>query len=176
MVDSVTALHHVTGIVPAEFPWLDVKRYTFSLGLRAGPRAVLSGHSASAYDASAGKIVLKGGMRDQARTAYAKIGACLSAEGMGFGDVSRLVEYIPVRAMEDYEEAEAARAEVFGENRPAVSTVAVSRLLRPQGVIEIEALAGAAGPPIPAASPLSHRGCAGSPCAGSFSSHGHVPG
>ncbi len=138
----------VTGIVPAVFPWLDVKRYTFSLGLRAGARAILSGHSASEYDPEVSKVLVRGGMGDQARIAYAKIEAILDAEGLGFGDVSRLVEYIPAAAIEDYAEAEVARAEVFGSNQPAVSTVAVSRLLRPQALIEIEALAGAPGQPI----------------------------
>jgi hypothetical protein len=40
--------------------------------------------------------------------------------------------------IERYAEAMAVRGELFGVNRPAVNTVVVNRLLRPQALIEIE--------------------------------------
>jgi enamine deaminase RidA (YjgF/YER057c/UK114 family) len=130
-------------IKPGHFAWFDYSRYTFSLGLRRGAHAWLSGHSASEYDPSDGHIVVKGGMAEQTRTAYAKIEAILSAAGQGLGDVQRVVEYVTVRGIEDYDAAKAVRGEVFG-HRPAVCTVVVNRLLRPQALIEIEVTAGPA--------------------------------
>ena len=137
-----------TALRPDSFPWFDYSRYTFSLGLGHGERAYLSGHSASEYDADAGRIVVKGGMAEQARTAYAKIEAILGAAGLGFGDVIRLVENVTLDGIDHYAEAEGVRAEVFGEHTPVVSTVCVQRLLRPKAWIEIEVVAGPAEAPV----------------------------
>ena len=80
-----------SAIKPRRFPWYDYERYTFSLGLSVGERTFLSGHSASEYDAGAREIVVKGGMREQARTAWAKIEAILEAAGRSQADVVRVV-------------------------------------------------------------------------------------
>lgn len=132
-------------IRPSRFPWFDYSRYTFSLGLARGGKAWLSGHSASEYDPSERHITVKGGMTEQTRTAYAKIGAILEAAGLGYPDVHRVVEYVTAKGIEHYAEAESVRAETFGTHSPAVCTVVVNRLLRPQAFIEIEVTAGPPG-------------------------------
>ncbi|HEX9710942.1 MAG TPA: RidA family protein [Actinomycetota bacterium] len=132
-------------IRPERFPWFDYGRYTFSLGLAREGKAWLSGHSASEYDAGEGHIVVKGGMAEQTRTAYAKIAAILEAAGLTLGDAHRIVEYVTAEGIEHYAEAEGARGELLGEHRPAVCTVVVNRLLRPQAFIEIEVTAGPRG-------------------------------
>jgi len=131
-------------IKPADFPWFDYSRYTFSLGLSDGERVYLSGHSASEYDADEGHIVVKGGVAEQTRTAYAKIARLLETTGRSFADVPRVVEYVTAHGIEQYAEAEGVRREVFGSHEPAVCTVVVNRLLRPQAFIEIEITAGPA--------------------------------
>ena len=60
-------------ITPSEFPWFKYSDYTFSLGLMLGDDAFLSGHSASEFDPESKKMVVKGDMAAQTRTAYAKI-------------------------------------------------------------------------------------------------------
>lgn len=135
-------MQHLEAIRPRHFPWFDYSRYTFSLGLRRGPEAWLSGHSASEYDAGEGHIVVKGGMAEQTRTAYAKIAAILEAAGRTLGDIGRVVEYVTARGIEHYDEAESVREEIFGSHAPAVCTVVVNRLLRPAALIEIEVSAG----------------------------------
>jgi enamine deaminase RidA (YjgF/YER057c/UK114 family) len=132
-------------IRPSRFPWFDYARYTFSLGLRRDRHAWLSGHSASEYDTGTGHIVVRGGMTDQARTAYAKIEAILEAAGLTLGDVHRVVEYVTAGGIDRYAQAEAVRAEIFGRHRPAVCTVVVNRLLRPDALIEVEVTAGPPG-------------------------------
>lgn len=146
-------------IRPAEFPWFRYDGYTFSLGLaRTLPdgrtEAVLSGHSASEYDPEAGRIVVKGGMKDQVRTAYAKIAAILGAVGLGFADVTRVVENFSAAGLADYVDAEAVRREVFGEHLPPASTVVVDALLRRDARVEIEvrAVTGGGG-----ATPIADR-------------------
>lgn len=131
-----------TAIRPERFPWFDYSRYSFSLGVRAGSAAYLSGHTASQFDEAAKRIVVRGDMAEQVRTAYAKIGAILEAAGLSFADVTRVVEYVRPEGIERYAEAAAVRDETFGAHRPAVNTVPVKALLRPEAFIEIEVTAG----------------------------------
>lgn len=136
----------IGAIRPARFPWFDYSRYTFSLGLDlGGGLAVLSGHTASEYDAERGGIVVKGPLARQVRTAYAKIEAILEAAGLGLGDVVRVVEYVRVAAIDGYPEIERVRREVLGGARPTVSTVCVSALLRAEALLEIEVVAREGG-------------------------------
>jgi enamine deaminase RidA (YjgF/YER057c/UK114 family) len=134
-----------TAIKPAQFPWFDYSRYSFSLGLKTATGAYLSGHTASEYDPGAKRIVVRGGMTDQVRTAYAKIGAILEGAGLGYKDVTRIVEYVRPEGIERYAETAAVRAEVFGAHQPTVHTVPVKSLLRPEAYIEIEVTAGIMG-------------------------------
>jgi enamine deaminase RidA (YjgF/YER057c/UK114 family) len=135
----------LTAIIPAEFPWLKTEGYTFSLGLAEDGGAWLSGMSASAFDHSAGKVVVKGGMRQQAELAYTKIGRILEAAGLSVADVTRVTECVTAAGIEQYAEAEEVRRQVFGSHEPAVVTVCVDHLLRRQALIEIEVSASAGG-------------------------------
>ena len=128
-------------IKPAHFPWFDYSRYSFSLGLKSPAGVYLSGHTASEYDPVAKRIVVRGGMTEQVRTAWAKIGAILDAAGLGFENVVRVVEYLRPEGIERYAEAAAVRQEVFGAHQPVVNTVPVKSLLRPEAFIEIEVTA-----------------------------------
>lgn len=153
-------------IQPSHFPWFDYSRYSFSLGLKTPAGTYLSGHTASEYDSAARRIVVRGGMSEQVRTAYAKIGAILEAAGLRYGDVVRVVEYLRPEGIERYAEAAAVRAEVFGAHRPAVNTVPVKSLLRPEAFIEIEVTAAAKPAPpesagvvfLPSVQPVDDQG------------------
>ena len=134
-----------TALEPTDFPWFDYSRYTFSLGLGHGRAAYLSGHSASEYNRDERRIVVNGGMREQTRTAYAKVERILGAAGLGLGDVVRLTENVTLDGIDHYAEAEDVRAEIFGDHTPAVSTVCVDALLRPSAWIEIEVVAARDG-------------------------------
>lgn len=131
---------------PPDFRWFDYSRYTFSLGLAhdGHDRAYLSGHTASEYDADAGRIVVRGDMAQQTRTAWDKIGAILDDAGLGPDDVVRVTENVKAEGLTDYHDAEAVRAQVLGTACPAVNTVCVRALLRPAALIEIEVVAGRA--------------------------------
>jgi enamine deaminase RidA (YjgF/YER057c/UK114 family) len=130
---------------PSRFPWFDYSRYSFSLGLAAGSSLYLSGHSASEHDPESAAIVVKGGMAEQARTAWSKIAAILEAGGCTLSDIVRAVEYVTPQGIEAYQQAERVRAEMLGAGRPALNTVVVRQLLRPQALIEIEVIARRSG-------------------------------
>jgi len=129
-----------SAIRPAKFPWFDYSRYTFSLGLDVGGRAFLSGHSASEYDAAEKRIVVRGDLEAQTITAYRKIEAILAASDLSLGDVIRVVEYVTVDGIAAYADARAVRQRALGPG-VAVNTVCVRRLLRPEALIELEAVA-----------------------------------
>jgi enamine deaminase RidA (YjgF/YER057c/UK114 family) len=131
---------------PPQFPWFDYSRYSFSLGLKVADRTYLSGHSASEHDPAKGIIVVRGGMAEQARTAWAKIETILAAGGDRLANVVRVVEYVTPRGIEEYSEAERERRAALGANRPAINTVLVNSLLRPQALIEIEVTARSGEP------------------------------
>ena len=133
-------------IEPDNFDWLDYRRYTFSLGLSAGDDVFLSGHSASCYDPAEGRVVVRGGVAEQCRVAYEKVGALLEAAGLGPASVVHVVEYIPAAALDRYPEIEGARVQALPGARPAVGTVVVNRLLRGNALAEIEVTASAAVP------------------------------
>ena len=132
-------------ITPADFPWFKYSDYTFSLGLMHGNDAFLSGHSASEHDPESGRMVVKGDMTAQARTAYSKIECILAAEGLTFADVTHVVENVTVQGILDYDAARSVREEIFGIHHPSLTTVVVERLLRPAALIEIEVQATRGG-------------------------------
>jgi enamine deaminase RidA (YjgF/YER057c/UK114 family) len=153
----------ITDIRPERFPWFRYDGYTFSLGLTDGTNAWLSGHSASEYDDGPGRIVVRGGMTEQARTAYTKIEAILAAAGLTFADITKLVEYVTVAGLASYPEAEAVRRQRFGGTEPSLVTVVVERLLRSDALLEVEvhATRGGGGVPVRVGEPTGtpwHRG------------------
>jgi enamine deaminase RidA (YjgF/YER057c/UK114 family) len=127
-----------TAIEPASFPWYDYQGYTFSLGLKHGDSAIHSGHSGSAFDPEKGKAAIKGGMGEQAQTAYAKQEAILAATGLTWADVTRVVENVSIAGLPHYAEAVEVRKNLFGDHQPTVQTVIVDRLVRRSAFIEVE--------------------------------------
>lgn len=132
-------------IEPAQFPWFDYRHYSFSLGLVHSTGVYLSGYTASEHDPESGHMVVRGSMTDQARTSYAKIATLLEAAGSSLAQVTHVVENVTVEGLDAYAEAAAVRREVFGELSPAVSTVVVRRLLRPDALMEVEVSAAPPG-------------------------------
>lgn len=131
-------------IEPAHFPFFDYRRYTFSLGLDTPEGVWLSGHTAFRYDAALKSVVVEGDIVQQARTAYEKVRLVLEAAGLGFPHVVQTVEYVPAKALQDYPRVAELRRQIFGPAEaglPAVSTVAIRSLLRPDALIEVEVLA-----------------------------------
>ncbi|MEE9203165.1 MAG: RidA family protein [Dehalococcoidia bacterium] len=131
-------------ITPAHFPWADISRYTFSLGVEKAGLVFLSGNSAGTHDPATGQVVCQGDVAAQARTAYQKMRAVLEAAGLGPEHVVKTVDYITPGGVEGYRETGAVRQEFFqgqGGQWPAATGIVVERLLRPDALIEIEAVA-----------------------------------
>lgn len=124
-------------ICPPHFPWKDYRKYTYPLGLDLGAVCVLSGTSASEYDAVTGKIVARGDLAAQTATALEKIGTVLTAAGYAFADTVSLVQYVTpaaFAALPSVPPLFAAR----GIDLSRVHVVAVDRLMRRDALIELE--------------------------------------
>ncbi len=131
---------NVVQVDPEKFPWLDIRRYTFSMAVEARGVVYISGQTAGEYDADAGRVVCKGGLVEQTRLIYEKLGVVLEAAGLGFQNVVKTVDYLDPVALPHYRQTAAVRREYL--RGPVASTgVCVQRLLRREALIEISAVA-----------------------------------
>ena len=108
----------------------------FTHAVRAGRLVFVSGCVAT--DA-AGRTV--GGMDvvAQARQVHENLKKCLTAAGATFADVCKVTVF--VRNMADRERINTVRQEYFGLHRPASTLVEISRFVRDDLLLEIEATA-----------------------------------
>ena len=92
----------------------------------------------------AGDLVGAGDCGEQARQTFRNVGEVLESAGAGWDDVVKLTAFLVDPA--DYDAYAAARLEVFPDGGPASSTVIVAALVRPEFLIEIEAVAAVGDP------------------------------
>jgi len=147
-------------IEPASFPWMDASRYAFCLAMEAGGATWLSGHTAARYEPGRDVVTAEGDLEAQSRIVYEKARVILEAAGLGFDDVAHSIEYLAPGALGagDARCLADLRGEHFGAHRPALSTVAVKSLLRPEALVEIELVARpGGGETVEAAGTLARR-------------------
>ena len=77
----------------------------------------------------------------------------LDAAGAGFGDVLKVTVFL--KNIDDRARINPVRQEFFGTARPASTLVEISRLVRPDLLVEIEAVVGLPGLTLRPAGPAS---------------------
>ena len=108
----------------------------YSRAVRVGDEIQVSGTTATDDD---GDLVGAGDPYAQAKQAIANIETALEEAGASLDDVIRTRTF--VTDIEQWEEIGKAHGEAFGEARPATSMVEVQRLIDPEMLVEIEAVA-----------------------------------
>jgi len=104
--------------------------------VRAGRLVFVSGCVASDTD---GRVVGGNDATAQARQVHENLKTCLAAAGATFADVCKVTVFL--KNIADREKVNVARREYFGAHRPASTLVEISRLVRDDFLVEIEAIA-----------------------------------
>ena len=108
----------------------------FTHVVRAGRLVFVSGCVASDEN---GKTVGGADVIAQARQVHENIKRCLAAAGATFADVCKVTVFL--KNIADREKVNVARKEYLGPQRPASTLVEISRLVRDDLLVEIEAVA-----------------------------------
>ena len=116
--------------------WSYNKRYTFSPAVRKGNLLFISGLTATD---ERGTMVGKGDIVAQTRQIFEKIQTILEAGGGSFDDIVKTVDYIVTT--EGYKGTADVRRAYFRNGFPAATGIVVKELLRPDALIEIDAIA-----------------------------------
>ena len=108
----------------------------FTHVVRAGRIVFVSGCVATDGQ---GRLVGGSDIVAQTRQVHENIKRCLAAAGGTFADVCKVTVFL--RNVADRERVNTVRKEYFGPHRPASTLVEISRLVRDEYLIEIEATA-----------------------------------
>ncbi|MXR41201.1 RidA family protein [Halobaculum sp. WSA2] len=108
----------------------------YSRAVRVGDRVEVSGTTATDDD---GEVIAPDDAAEQTRRAIANVEAGLSEVDATLSDVVRTRLY--VTDIDRWEAVGRAHGEAFGEVRPATTMVEVSRLIDPDMLVEVEAVA-----------------------------------
>ena len=106
-----------------------------SPGIQVGDTLYVSGHVA--VDAS-GNLVGEGDCEAQTRQVFTNIQAVVKAVGGSMDNVVKITCFLTDVA--NYPAYSKVRAEIFPSNPPASSTVIVAGLVRPELLVEVEAV------------------------------------
>ena len=117
-------------------PWNFTKRYTFSPAVKKGNLLFISGMTATD---NKGNVVGVGDIVAQTRYIFEKMKELLEVAGSSFDDIVKTVDYITT--MEGYKGTADVRREYFKNGFPAATGIVVKGLVRPDALIEIDAIA-----------------------------------
>ncbi len=115
-------------------PW--EPKFGYARAVQVGDTIYVSGTTATD---SSGKILFSGDVYAQTAQAIRNIQSALERLGVKLDHVVRTRIYLT--QMDRWEEVARAHGEAFGQVHPATSLIGVNRLLDPEMLVEIEAVA-----------------------------------
>lgn len=119
--------------------WDRYDQLTYVPGVKTGDFLFLSGFAS--MDPAQNQVMGEGDLAAQTEAAYACVAAVVEAAGGSMSDVVKTVEYLSPAALDQMERLGPARSRFLAEGEYALSQTVVRRLLRPEMMIEVEAIA-----------------------------------
>ena len=120
--------------VNPDWPWIN--NFRISQAVRVNGTVYVSGQVAFGPD---GEVVGENDMAAQSRQVFDNIRAVLAAAGASMDDVVKITAFLT--DLGRYSEYSTARAEAFPNNIPASTAVAAPALVKPDLLVEVEAVA-----------------------------------
>lgn len=126
----------VSVVVPALAPAIG----PFNRAIQVGSTLYISGTSAISHIVGPGHSrVAQGGIREQTEATLRNIQAVMEAASGTLADIVKIA--VMLRNPEDYEEMNAVRAEFFTAEPKPASSCFICPLIRPEMLVEMEAIA-----------------------------------
>ena len=117
-------------------------RRSFETGaIGMGSRAIAAVECSGLLIVSAGATTGDGDTARQAEAVYERVGALLAAAGASPSDAVRTIDYITPDALSSYQGTASVRQALFGDGSPAGTAVVVERLLDPDALLHVTAIA-----------------------------------
>ena len=116
--------------------WSWTRKYNISAGVKIGDTVHLSGNVAFNHS---GEIVGTGDVYTQSKQIFRNIEEALESAGAAMTDIIKITTYLT--DISNYGEFGKARNEAFPDGVPASTAVAVSALVMPELLVEVEAVA-----------------------------------
>ena len=119
---------------------------TMPYGYVACPPAVRNGaflffSGQTGVDPNTGNVVGEGDIIAQARQAYDNIRKLIEATGGTMNDIVKTTEYIRSDGLQNYRAVGDLRRAIFNDGFPAATGVVVNSLIRPDILIQVDAVA-----------------------------------
>lgn len=135
-VDFIASRQPVEVINPG---WAHYDKLTYSPAIKAGNLLFFAGHGATNPETNASEH--PGDIVAQTRYIYHSLMQVLRAAGAGPEAMVKTVEFVTSAALSRYRETADVRREVFRRPYPAATGIVCEQLLRPEMMIEVDALA-----------------------------------
>ena len=119
--------------------WDRYDQLTYVPGIKINDFLFVSGFAA--MDPVTNEITGAGDLAAQTEAAYAGVAAVVEAAGASMSQVVKVVEYFSPGALEQMQKLTPARSRFLSEEECSISQTVVRRLLRPEILIEVEAVA-----------------------------------
>ncbi len=119
--------------------WRRHDRLTYSPAVRAGRLLFISGQGAIDHDT--GRVLHHGDVAGQAEIIYGNVLAVVAEAGGSAGNLVQTIEYTTPAAQARYREVAGVRTRLLARPYPASTGPICEALLRPEMLIEVEALA-----------------------------------
>ncbi len=116
--------------------WAWTKKLNISAGVKVGDSVHLSG--TVAFD-SDGNVVGEGSIYEQSKQVFNNIEEALASVGASMNDVIKITAFLT--DISDYGDFGKARTEAFPRGVPASAVYETSALIKPQLLVEVEAIA-----------------------------------